>query len=430
MSFEKEFLKESEKKTFDIKRRHQISQSTYLYQQAHNKSLHQFKDYDLAKSRAAYVKSISLENLGDYLLSFEEKFQKRGGQVIWAETIEEAQQAILQIAQDRKIRKASLAQSATLAEINIKDFLERHSLQVLETALKEFVHPEEASASAPSTQAHIEMLRNKMFATAWHADLVLTGANFLIGDIGAVAISENEGNIRLASCAAKVHIVVAGIEKILPRLQDVDLFWPLLASSAQGQNISIYNSIFAGPRQENEKDGAEAMYVILLDNKRTEVLAQTDLRPALQCIQCGACHQVCPVYQQIGSETYGTSHTGPIGAVLSPHLEDFKKLKHLSFASTLCGACAQVCPVKIDLPKLLRHNREKAIQGGLNKRSEKTLSWFWQRAMKKRQGLNAYSLAVRKFLFSRFFKKSWGKRRELPPLAKKSFKQQWLKRSK
>ena len=194
-----------------------------------------------------------------------------------------------------------------------------------------------------------ELLREKFF----NADIGITGANFLVADIGAVCLTENEGNAMMSMSFPKVHIVIAGIEKLIPKLRDLDLFWPLLATYGTGQNMTVYNSIVTGPRQEGENDGPEEMYVILLDNNRTEILAHKNQRRALGCIRCGACLNVCPVYKSIGGHAYGTTYSGPIGSVITPWMRGMKDFKHLSFASSLCGACTEVCPVKINLHELL-----------------------------------------------------------------------------
>jgi len=261
------------------------------------------------------------------------------------------------------------------------------------------------------------------------ADVGITGGNFLVADMGAVVLTENEGNGLLSIAFPRIHIAIVGIEKIIPSLDDLDLFLPLLAHHGTGQHITVYNNILLGPKTEWEVDGPEEMYVILLDNHRTDILKLKEQRRALSCIRCGACLNGCPVYKSIGGYTYGVVYTGPIGSVISPHFKGFKDYHHLSFASSLCGKCTEVCPVKIPLHELLLHNRAEAV-------SKKYVSFFWRKVntgwkmvMMKRWMLDKPGSKLKNRLINRFGKKSWGPRRVLPKIAPKSFKELWKERS-
>jgi L-lactate dehydrogenase complex protein LldF len=260
------------------------------------------------------------------------------------------------------------------------------------------------------------------------AEVGVTGANFLIAESGGVAISENEGNGMMTMAFPRVQIVIAGIEKVIPAAADLDLFWPLLASHGTGQNITVYNTICSGPRQSGETDGPEEMYVILLDNGRTTLLAETEQRRALSCIRCGACLNVCPVYQTIGGHAYGTTYSGPIGSVIVPHMKGMEEYKHLSFASTLCGKCTEVCPVKIDLHQLLLLNRKQSVERGLSAKTENWVWHFWKKAMLKRGKMDKGGAKIKNFMLKQFFKKQYGERRDLPEVAVKSFNQIWRER--
>ena len=229
-----------------------------------------------------------------------------------------------------------------------------------------------------------DILRKKYTA----AEVGVTGANFIISDIGAVAVTENEGNARLSCAFPKVHIVIVGIEKMIPSLTDLGLFWPLLATYGTGQKMTVYNSIITGPKQKNENDGPEEMYVILLDNGRTNILQSPVQRESLYCIRCGACLNVCPVYKNIGGHAYGTTYSGPIGSVITPNLKGMDNFKHLSYASSLCGACTEVCSVKINLHELLLDNRKHAVEDGTSTFSEK-MGWkLWKTASLRRGMMN------------------------------------------
>jgi L-lactate dehydrogenase complex protein LldF len=257
------------------------------------------------------------------------------------------------------------------------------------------------------------------------ADIGITGANFLIADQGAIALTENEGNGVLTMSFPKTHIVVVGIEKIIPSIHDFDLFWPLLSSYGTGQNVTVYNSIVNGPKQKDEVDGTEEMYVILLDNKRSYLLAEERQRRALSCIRCGACLNVCPVYKNIGGHTYNTTYSGPIGAVINPYLLGMQEYKHQSFASSLCGKCTEVCPVKIPLHDLLLVNRNESVVKGYTTQKDKRSVYLWKKLMNSRKKMNLMSMGNKNLMIKYFFKKSWGQRRVLPKVAEKSFNKLW-----
>ncbi len=223
----------------------------------------------------------------------------------------------------------------------------------------------------------------------------------------------------------KIHIAISGIEKIIPYIEDLDLYWPLLATHGTGQHLTAYNSIISGPKAKGEKDGPEEMYLILLDNGRTKLLAQEIQRQALSCIKCGACLNSCPVYKNIGGHTYNTTYSGPIGAVITPHLKDFNKFGHLSFASSLCGKCTAVCPVKIPLHNLLLENRNEAVKRNVVTTSEKRLNKWSTRVLSSRKLLDFTGGGIKNIVVKKFVSKAWGPRREIPKIAPKSFSQLW-----
>jgi L-lactate dehydrogenase complex protein LldF len=209
----------------------------------------------------------------------------------------------------------------------------------------------------------------------------ISGANFLIADAGMIALTTNEGNGRLCTSVPRIHVALAGIEKVIPRLQDLALFWPVLATAGTGQPITCYNTLIGGPRKSNEVDGPEEFHVVLLDNGRTELLADVEQRDVLHCIRCGACLNVCPVFRTVGGHTYGTTYPGPIGSVLTPHLRGIDEFHHLSYASSLCGACTDACPVKIDLHHHLLENRRNAVNHSARPWSERFGFKCWQWTM-------------------------------------------------
>ncbi|HSZ72429.1 MAG TPA: LUD domain-containing protein, partial [Cytophagaceae bacterium] len=262
------------------------------------------------------------------------------------------------------------------------------------------------------------------------ADIGMTGANFIIADIGGISVTENEGNARMSTTFPKTQITVVGIEKLIPSIMDLALFLPMLAHSGTGQQVTVYNTILSGPRKPDETDGPEEMYVVLIDNGRTTLLADVEKRQALNCIRCGACLNACPVYKNVGGHTYNTTYSGPIGSVITPHYRGMEDFKHLSFASSLCGACTSVCPVKIDLHNLLLLNRKQSVKEGLSNKWEIRGFKLWTMAMKKRAWMNFGGSSLKNMALGFLFKNSWGKHRNMPELAPKSFNEQWKEKNK
>jgi L-lactate dehydrogenase complex protein LldF len=447
-----QFLDDAETKVFDTEHRRKLAFNILQYDKKVENGKHQYADLELAKQRAANRKWKVIDNLDKYLIEFEANFIKRGGKVIWARDAKEALTEILAIMKRAKAKTVVKAKSMTTEEIHLNEGLEKEGIESLETDLGEYIvqlrheHPyhivtpamhlskedvaktfnEKFNLPIESTPKEITaFVRNKLREKYQIADVGITGANFLIADIGGVAVTENEGNALMSLAFPKIQIAIAGIEKIIPSLGDLDLFWSLLATHGTGQNITVYNSVTSGPRQADETDGPEEMYVVLLDNGRTNLLEQQDQRQALSCIRCGACLNGCPIYKGVGGHAYGTTYSGPIGSVITPHLAGMKEFKHLSFASSLCGKCTEVCPVKIPLHEMLLLNRRDAVNEGLTTRSERWSFKAWKKAMLSRKFMNKGGAKAKNFMLQNFFKKSWGERRELPKVADQSFNEWW-----
>ncbi len=267
------------------------------------------------------------------------------------------------------------------------------------------------------------------------ADVGITGANFAVAETGMISITENEGNARLTAALPKTMITLVGIEKILPRFDDLALFLPMLAVMGTGQALTCYNTMYGGPRQPGESDGPEEFHVVLLDNHRTALLADAEQRDALGCIRCGACLNVCPVFRNVGGHTYGTVYGGPIGSVITPHLRGLQDWKHLSDASSLCGACTETCPVKIDLHHHLLQNRRNAAREKPDGRQKFAFKLFASVANKSglwslttrlsRLGMKLRGLANGSIIDPA---RPWTKTRDLPPVAKQSFREWWKER--
>lgn len=259
------------------------------------------------------------------------------------------------------------------------------------------------------------------------AEIGVTGANFIISDIGAIAITENEGNARLSCSFPKTHIVIVGIEKMIPSITDLALFWPLLSTFGTGQRLTVYNSIVSGPRQPNETDGPDEMFVILLDNGRTNILQNPKQRESLYCIRCGACLNACPIYKNIGGHAYGATYSGPIGSVITPNLQGMEAFKHLSYASSLCGNCTEVCAVKINLHELLLDNRHEAVEEGLTTFSERMAWKLWKVASLKRSLMNMGNGKLKSNVVNSLFK-DWKKNRGDLDFSQRTFNEMWKDR--
>jgi L-lactate dehydrogenase complex protein LldF len=261
------------------------------------------------------------------------------------------------------------------------------------------------------------------------AEIGITGANFILSDIGGIALTENEGNARLSVAWPKTHVVIVGIEKTIPSMNDLGLFWPLLATYGTGQQITVYNSIITGPRQPGEVDGPEEMYVILPDNGRTDLLSNAKAREALYCIRCGACLNACPVYKNIGGHAYDTTYSGPIGSVITPHLRGMHDYKHLSYASSLCGNCTEVCPVKINIHELLLENRRESVVAGESDFAEKFAWKMWKNASLSRMMMNQGNATIKNWVINKMFK-GWSNQRAPLEFPKKTFNQLWIESKK
>lgn len=445
-------MTDAENKAFDADHRRIINYNIGKYDTAVARGLSRIINMDNAKRRGHVIKWKMMENLDKVLPEFEANFQKRGGKVIWANDAAEANREVLNILKKVNAKTIVKSKSMVTEEIHLNEFLESNNIESIETDLGEYIiqllgqkpyhivtpamhlskediaklfherfgTPPDATPEQLTLKAR-ELLREKYL----QADVGITGGNFLIADTGSIALSENEGNARLTTSFPKIHIAIVGIEKIIPSIADLDLFWPMLAGHGTGQNLTVYNTILSGPRQPNETDGPDEMYVILLDNGRTNLLAQKDQRQGLYCIRCGACLNACPVYKNIGGHAYNTPYSGPIGSIITPHLQGMKEFKHLSYASSLCGKCTEVCPVKIDIHKMLLLNRRDAVDSGLVTSAEKWGWKMWTRGMLSRKTEDFFGGKMKNFFLKTFFKKTWGHYKQLPDVAEKSFAKQW-----
>ncbi len=448
------FIAKSTVRAADLEHRRKINFNIGRYNASVPLGKLQFQDIHLARERAKNIKWRAIESLDQRLEEFETAFTRKGGKVIWAETAGQALQEILAICKEKNCRSIVKSKSMVTEEIKLNDFLHQNNIESVETDLGEYIQQLDGEApyhivtpamhkskediaklfyeklnTAPNldpgqlTAIARENLRGKYV----DAEIGITGANFIVSDIGGIAISENEGNARLSASWPKTHIVIVGIEKVIPTLTDLALFWPLLSTFGTGQKVTVYNSVITGPRQPGETDGPEDMYVILLDNGRTNILAHPASRESLYCIRCGACLNACPVYKNIGGHTYGTTYSGPIGAVITPHLENMNEWKHLSNASSLCGNCTDVCAVKINLHQLLLVNRNEAVESGFSTWTERMAWKLWRQASLNRSLMNKGNGNLKSMIVNKLFK-TWEAHHGKLNFAPKTFNEQWAER--
>ncbi|MBX2932952.1 MAG: iron-sulfur cluster-binding protein [Ferruginibacter sp.] len=443
-------------KAADLEHRRKINFNIGKYDAAVPKGKEQFANVHLARERAKNIKWRAIETLDKQLEEFELNFTKRGGKVIWAENGSQAVEEVLKICKEKNCKTLVKSKSMVTEEIHLNDALEKNGIESVETDLGEYIQQldEEPPYHIVTPAMHkskedVAKLFNKKLGTPinltpeemtqvarnilrekyMQAEVGVTGANFIISDIGGIAVTENEGNARLSCAFPKTHIVIVGIEKMIPSITDLGLFWPLLSTFGTGQKITVYNTIVTGPRQENETDGPDEMYVILLDNNRTNILLHPKQRESLYCIRCGACLNACPVYKNIGGHAYGATYSGPIGSIITPHLQGMQQFKHLSFASSLCGNCTEVCAVKINLHELLLENRKESVEEGLATFTEKMAWKVWKLANLKRSMMNLGTGKLKNKVVNGMFK-GWNKRRSDLNFSQKTFNQLWKERYK
>jgi L-lactate dehydrogenase complex protein LldF len=343
---------------------------------------------DSMRDLARKAKLDTLRDLAANLELFERRLARNGARVHWAETGADANRIVAEIATQHGVRRVAKAKSMVSEEIHLNASLERAGIDVVETDFGEYVvqladdRPSHIVAPIihltrkqvgqvlhdrlktpltddPSTLG--QYARERLRQVFLDADMGITGANFGIVETGAICFVTNEGNGRMVSALPRVHVVLMGIEKLIPTLADLDRFLKLLARSATGQKLTAYTSLVSGPRRPGDECGPEALHVILIDNGRSRLMA-SEAAEILGCIRCGACMNVCPVYTSIGGHAYGDTYPGPVGAVLTPGLRGLRDWADLPSASSLCGSCRDVCPVRLDIPRMLLHLRHEAVR--------------------------------------------------------------------
>lgn len=449
MSEHDKFVSACKNISYDLEHRRKIKFNIFQYSKAFDRGLNNYSNIEDGRNFISAVKGYSLDNLPDLLEEFERNAQHNGIRVIWAKDGNEARKRIKEIFRQHNVELVVKSKSMISEELHLNQFLEKSHILPVETDLGEYIvqlageppyhiltpamHKSKEDVAAlfskefgleeGSTPEQItQFVRNDLRQKFISAGAGITGANFLIADAGAIALTENEGNGIMSLAFPKVHIAMVGIEKIIPKLTDLGKIWPVLAQFGTGQNITVYNSIISGPKKIGEQNGPEFMYVILLDNGRSKLNEVKPQREALKCIRCGACLNVCPVYKNIGGHTFNTAYPGPIGSVITPFFRG-ASFDHMAFACSLCGKCTEICPAKIPLHHLLLYNRDRSNR-------KKPLS-LWNGFVKmftivtsRRKLMNLFPSQFKNTIF-KFIKHIWGNLREVPVFKEKSFSEQW-----
>jgi L-lactate dehydrogenase complex protein LldF len=391
-----------------------------------------YADPDSLRKLAGAIKDHTLHHLGDYLAKAEAALTQRGVKVHFAATADDARQEILSILRGHGVTRLTKSKSMAAEEIHLNPFLIENGIECLESDLGEFIVQLDNDEPSHIVKPIIHKNRREIARTFQRegiaadynddpetitrrarvhlrekymlAEAGITGANFVCADTGRLTLVTNEGNSRFGMAPVPVHIALVGIEKVIPREQDLAVFLNLLGRSATGQQLTVYTEFINGPKSANQPDGPEHMHVVFMDNGRTDVLA-SNCREILRCIRCGACQNVCPVYRQASGHAYRSTYGGPVGAVLSPLLfgDRFPELADLPKASSLCGACNEVCPVDIPIPDLLLRLRDKAKREGVHSPAAVPMTPFaslatspslWRTAMTMSKAMNHLPIHV------------------------------------
>ena len=435
----------------DVQLRGALKSATLLFGERRKQAAASLPNWEDLRTHARAIKDEVLLHLDRYLEEFVHNAEARGATVHWARDAAEANSIICGLATERKARIVVKSKSMTTEETHLNEALEAAGMQVVETDLGEYIiqlakePPSHIIAPAihktrqqigalftaelgmPPTDDVDQMtstaratLRDRFAA----ADLGISGVNFAVAETGTIVIVENEGNIRLTTSLPRLHIAVMGIEKVIPRFADLDVFLKLLPRSGTGQRLTTYQSFITGTKRHATDEGPDELHIVLLDNGRSRMLAHPVTRQSLACIRCGACLNACPVYQQVGGHAYGSVYPGPIGAVITPQLMGIEKAAQLPYASSLCGACREVCPVKIDIPQLLLHLRGEISprKGSMNERLAFKL---WARVMTSPALYKMSAVAGRILQRVMPMSRAWTSGRDLRPIESKSFHDLW-----
>jgi L-lactate dehydrogenase complex protein LldF len=438
------------------------------FHQARIDASDQTPDWEALQDKGRAIKAHTLDNLAYYLEMVERNVIASGGHIYFARDAEAASNYVVNLAKERGIELVIKGKSMVSEEMALNHRLEEEGIEPVETDLGEYIvqlaeetpfhiiapaiHKSRVEVSELFAEKlnvpmydNIEDLtreaRDQLRQKFVDAGMGITGANFIVAETGTVTLVTNEGNGRMCTSMPKIHVAITGMEKVVPSIEDLGLFLRLLIRSATGQRISSYVTTVTGPRGEDEVDGPEEFHLVIVDNGRSKMLADPNLREALYCLRCGACLNACPVYRKVGGHAYGWVYPGPIGAIVSPMLTNLSEAKDLPFASTLCGACKEACPVKINIPRMLLYLRKELTQGETYP-EHKSVSMAESTAVKGWRASVSSSFMMRlsnlggRLLQLPFVRggridrlpsplSGWTKHRKFPAIASKPFRTRW-----
>jgi L-lactate dehydrogenase complex protein LldF len=437
----------------DVQLRRNLYDATTAIRDKRARVVAEVPDWEELREAGRAIKAATLARLDEHLLQFEAAAQAAGAHVHWARDADEANAIVVAIARDHGVDEVMKMKSLTTDETKLNDALEAAGVHPLETDLAELIlqldHDWPSHILVPAIHRNRTEIRDLFARTIASDELTddpaelaeasrsylrerflrarmgVSGANFAVAETGTICIVESEGNGRMCTTLPEVLVSVVGIEKVVPSLDDLEVFLQLLPRSSTGERMNPYTSLWTGV---TDGDGPRELHVVLLDNGRTNVLRDAVGRQALQCIRCSACLNVCPVYTRTGGHAYGSVYPGPIGAILTPQLVGIENAASLPFASSLCGACYEVCPVKIDIPTVLLHLRAKAVEAKpacAEKTLMRVVAWIFgserRLALAQRVGRVLPPVAVGPL-------RGWTRARELPRVARQSFRDWWASR--
>lgn len=444
------FNQNAKKIAFDDEH-HEMMMSRYDFfmQNVKNRSNY-YSDIELEKQRAFNIRSKAFKKLDRLLVDFDTNFTNKGGKLLWANDAEEAKKMIYDILNQNKVNKIIKTKSSTLEEIRLTSYLEMKKIKVVDTNIGDFIcsvfterpYSLKSSAAHKNTEQIADIYTNQfgvkenlnakqltiytkniLRKEVYNPEALITGANFLISNTGSIVFTENEGNILKSTSFAPIHIIVAGIDKMITSIDELSVLLPLSSLYDNNKNISSLYSIINSPSSNEDK--VQNLYLILLNNNRTNILSKEKQRNILSCIQCGACLEVCPIYNVIGGHTYKEYNPGPVGSISLPMLKNIEETSHFCSLCTLCGRCSEICPVNIPLKDLFLENRKDLVKEDKSLIGERNFFGNLMKKMISRKNLDKYGANFKDMELSFHIKKKWGIRRELPKFAKESFSEYW-----
>lgn len=426
-----------------------MSRYDFFMQNVKNRSNY-YSNIDLEKQRAFNIRSKAFKKLDKLLVDFDTNFTKNGGNLLWANDSDEAQKMIYDILSQNKVKKIVKTKSSTIEEIDLISYLEMKKVKVVETNVGDFVcsvfnetpYNFKSSASHKTTSQIADLYtekfgikencnakqltaftKNVLRNDIYNPEALITGANFLVSNTGTIVLTENEGNILKSSTFAPIHIVIAGIDKMITSMEDLGVLLPLSSLYDSNNKVSSLYSFINKPLTQGDK--VQKLYLILLNNNRNNILSKDKQRNILSCVQCGACLNVCPIYNTVGGHTYEEYNPGPVGSISLPLTKDIEETAHFCSLCTLCGRCSEICPVNIPLKDLFLENRKDLVKVDKSLIGEKSFLNSLMKKMANRKNLDKHGSSFKDMELSFHIKKKWGTKRELPKFAKESFSQYW-----